>query len=190
MIMKTLKFFVGVNAGYVGNQVEIKSAATAAEIISGIIPASASVKQAVTVYHTEWGCPDGGEPCGAVCWDGASEIQILALAKFLKVALCQSTVSVPLSGTPTIGFQAVCCGELTEVGSKWQEVAAEVMKTTGTYVSCGIYENGGELIIQAEANPAFVKDVEAWKSIVAQLCEKVEATDLEFSEVGFTYFNE
>lgn len=180
--------FCGVVAGYQSdNKLQPTTAAKAVKNAMAAIGApNTEVRPAVCVYHTDWGCPVGGESVGAfqLPAEGA-----LALCEELRQWLNQSTLSVclPTEGTPTIGFTAVVEGELLTVGAQWQSAAAELMSKTGTYVSGGLVDNGdGSCTMSAEANPAFVPDREAWCEVVRQLCKALGA-EPQFAEIRFNY---
>ena len=190
----TSMVYCGLVSGYQGegNTATPENAAEAvANALQSLGAEAVTVVPAVCVYHTDWGCPKGGEPVGAFMLQGNPE-GILTLAEKLRVALKQSTLSVglPEVGTPTVGFAAEVQGDLREIGALWQEAAAEQFAATGTYVSCGIAETGdGQLLISAEANPAFVQDFAAWQAIVATICEKIGAQP-RFEQIGFNYLRD
>lgn len=183
--------YCGLVAGYQGegNTATPENAATAvAEALVNLGVDGVTVNPAVCVYHTDWNCPKGGEPAGAFILQG-EPIEILKIAEALRVALKQSTLSVglPEVGAPTIGFQAEAEGTILKIGALWQKAAAEQMDKTGTYVSCGMAEIGeGKILISAEANTAFVQDLDAWQNIVETICSEVGA-EPAFSQVGFNY---
>lgn len=183
--------FCGLVSGYQGegNTATPENAAAAvSSALQSLGVEGVAVSPAVCVYHTDWGCPKGGEPVGAFMLQGDPQ-GILKAAESLRVALKQSTLSVglPQVGAPTIGFIAEAEGNILEIGALWQEAAAKQMAATGTYVSCGIVESkDGKVIISAEANPEFVKDLAAWQHIVELICAEVGAT-AEFSQIGFNY---
>lgn len=178
----------GVVAGYESeNKTAPEAAAEVVKAALAELGAIVEVRPAVCVYHTDWGCPVGGEPVGA--FQLPVDEQTLTICEALREKLSQSTLSVCLAteGTPTIGFTAEVEGNLTEVGAKWQECAARLMGTTGTYVSGGLIDNGdGSCTMSAEANPAFVADRDGWAQVVSQLCEEL-GTEPEFSETKFNY---
>ena len=180
--------YCGLVPGYQGEG-NTATPANAAEAVSAALGRPAA--PAVCVYHTDWGCPLGGEPVGAYRAEGTPE-EILNEANKLRQDLKQTTLSVGLSGVgeTTVGFEAVAHMPLQEVGAKWQEAAARYMATTGTYVSCGMAEQGDEVIISAEANPAFVQDRVTWKKIVESICAEIGAEELTFNEVGFNYLKD
>lgn len=180
--------YCGLVSGYQGEN-NTATPANAAEAVSAALGRPAA--PAVCVYHTDWGCPVGGEPVGAYCAEGTAT-EILAEAEKLRKDLKQTTLSVGLPGygEPTIGFEAVAHMPLQEVGAKWQEAAARHFGEQGTYVSCGMAEQGDETFISAEANPAFVSDREAWRKIVEQICAEIGAENLTFNEVGFNYLKD
>lgn len=180
--------FCGLVAGYQGEG-NTATPANAAEAVSAAL--GREVLPGVCVYHTDWGCPTGGEPVGAYRAIGSAE-SILAEAEKLRKELKQTTLSVGLPGTgvPTIGFEAVAHCPLLEAGAKWQEAAARHMQEAGTYVSCGMAEQGDDVVISAEANPAFVQDLNAWKEIVEKICAEIGAEEPTFSEVGFNYLKD
>ena len=181
--------FCGLIAGYQGE----KNAATpqnAAEAVAKAL--GRDVFPGVCVYHTDWGCPKGGEPVGAYRAEG-TYANILEEAEKLRKSLHQSTLSVALQGfgSETVGFEAKAHLPLLEAGVKWQEAAARYMSSTGTYVSCGMAEQGcGDIIISAEANPAFVQDLEAWKKIVKSICAEIGTEEPVFKTVGFNYLKD
>ena len=164
--------FCGVVSGYQGETSVTPN--DAAKAVNELL-ATAEVFPGVCVYHTDWGCPVGGEPVGAFTLP--EEIAITECEK-LRVQLQQSTLAVALqsAGIPTIGFTAEATGKLPEIGKKWQEAAAKIMATTGIYVSCGIADEDDKLVISAEANPEFVKDFEAWQKAVCDVCALVGGT--------------
>lgn len=180
--------FCGLVAGYQGEG-NTATPQNAAEAVSAAL--GRPVLPGVCVYHTDWGCPKGGEPVGAYRAEGSAK-EILSEAEKLRKALKQTTLSVGLPGigNPTIGFTAVAHMPLLEAGAKWQEAAARHMAATGTYVSCGMAEQGNDIVISAEANPAFVHDLEAWKQIVESICAEIGAEAPSFAEVGFNYLKD
>ena len=180
--------FCGLVAGYQGDG-NTATPANAAEAVSAAL--GRPVLPGVCVYHTDWGCPKGGEPVGAYRAIGSAEA-ILTEAEKLRKDLKQTTLSVGLPGTgaPTVGFEAVAHCPLLEAGAKWQKAAARYMQETGTYVSCGMAEEGDDVVISAEANPAFVQDLNAWKEIVKYICAEIGAEEPTFSEVGFNYLKD
>lgn len=188
VVVSSNLIYCGLVPGYQGsgNQATPQNAAQAVSAALG-----REVAPAVCIYHTDWGCPLGGEPVGAYRAEGTAE-QILAEAEKLRKDLKQTTLSVGLPGTgaPTIGFEAVAHMPLLEAGAAWQEAAARYMSETGTYVSCGMAEQGDEIIISAEANPAFVQDLESWKKIVESICAEIGAEAPSFAEVGFNYLKD
>ena len=180
--------YCGLVAGYQGEN-NTATPQNAAEAVSAAL--GRPVFPGVCVYHTDWGCPLGGEPVGAYRAQG-TPAEILAEAEKLRKNLRQSTLSVGLPGygQSTVGFTAVAHMPLLEAGAKWQGAAARYMSETGTYVSCGMTQTGDEIIISAEANPAFVSDREAWKSIVESICAEIGAEAPSFAEVGFNYLKD
>ena len=188
MVVVSNPIFCGLVAGYQGEG-NTATPANAAEAVSAAL--GRPVFPGVCVYHTDWGCPVGGEPVGAYRAEG-TPAEILAEAEKLRKDLKQTTLSVglPKCGTPTIGFVAVAHMPLLEAGAKWQEAAARHMANTGTYVSCGMADQGDNVVISAEANPAFVSDREAWKQIVESICAEIGAEEPIFSEVGFNYLKD
>ena len=186
--MSTL-IFCGLVAGYQGDG-NTATPANAAAAVSAALGRPV-VLPGVCVYHTDWGCPVGGEPVGAYRAIGSAEA-ILTEAEKLRQDLKQTTLSVGLPGVgqATIGFVAMAHAPLLEVGAKWQEAAARYMQETGTYVSCGMAEEGDDVVISAEANPAFVQDLESWKEIVQKICAEIGAEEPTFSEVGFNYLKD
>ena len=190
MVVVSNLVYCGLVPGYQGegNQATPQNAA---EAVSAALGSRHKVFPAVCVYHTDWGCPLGGEPVGAYRAEGTPE-EILNEANKLRQDLKQTTLSVGLSGVgeTTVGFEAVAHMPLQEVGAKWQEAAARHFAEQGTYVSCGMAEQGDEVIISAEANPAFVSDREAWRKIVESICAEIGAEAPSFAEVGFNYLKD
>ena len=184
--------FCGLVAGYqgAGNTATPENAAQAVSKALNALGVETEVQPAVCVYHTDWGCPIGGEPVGAFILDASAD-ETLNICEDLRVALKQSTLTVclPEKGAKTVGFTAQVDGNLREVGAKWQEIAAAKMAATGTYVSCGIAESEGRLIISAEANPQFTPDLQVWKEIVKEICTEI-GTEPIFKEVGFNYLHD
>ncbi len=191
-ISNSNNIFCGLVAGYQGegNTATPENAAKAVSNALHALGVSTDVNPAVCVYHTDWGCPIGGEPVGAFVLDAPAE-ETLEVCENLRVALKQSTLTVCLSdkGDKTIGFTAQVDGDLKAVGAKWQAAAAAEMAATGTYVSCGIAESEGRLIISAEANPQFTPDIEVWRKIVEKICAEIGA-EPTFREVGFNYLHD
>lgn len=188
--IKSNVVFCGLVAGYqgVGNTATPQNAAEAVSEALIKLGVYVSVSPAVCVYHTDWGCPQGGEPVGAFVMNAPAK-RILEVCEDLRQALKQSTlsVSIPNHGNVTLGFIAQVKGDLLEIGAKWQEAAAAKMAETGTYVSCGIVNNGdGSLTISAEANPEFVQDLETWGNIVRSICKQIGAKP-QFDEAYFNY---
>lgn len=185
--------FCGLVSGYQGpgNTATPENAAQAVAEALSSLGVQTEVQPAVCVYHTDWGCPTGGEPVGAFILDAPAE-ETLKICEDLRVTLKQSTLTVclPEKGAKTLGFTAQVDGDLREVGAKWQEVAAAEMAATGTYVSCGIAaKSEGRLIISAEANPQFTPDIEVWRKIVEKICAEIGA-EPTFKEVGFNYLHD
>lgn len=184
--------FCGLISGYqgAGNTATPENAAQAVSNALHTLGVETEVKPAVCVYHTDWGCPTGGEPVGAFILDTPTE-KTLKICEDLRVTLKQSTLTVclPDKGAKTLGFTAQVDGDLKAVGAKWQAAAAAKMATTGTYVSCGIAKSEGRLIISAEANPQFTPDLMVWKEIVEAICTEIGA-EPTFKEVGFNYLHD
>lgn len=185
--------FAGVNPGYMGEAVAVTSSARAAELVTSALAEvgiTGRVFPGRTVYYTGWGCPQGGEACGAVLAEGDAT-GLVPRFDALRRTLRQTTLSVAAAGvgTPTIGFWAdLGEGDLDAVARRWQEVAAEQFDATGTYVSGGVFAAEGRVFAAAEANPAFVKDPGAWTDIVRQVVNSVaSAAEVTFREVGFSY---
>ena len=178
----------GVTAGYESdNNLKPKTAAKAVKnALAAIGAPNTEVRPAVCVYHNDWGCPVGGEPVGAfqLPAEGA-----LTICKKLREKLEQSTLSVclPTEGEPTIGFTATVSRKLLTVGARWQKIAAELMRETGTYISGGLIDNGdGTCTMSAEANPAFAPHIEIWRNVVEMLCKEL-GTQPEFAETKYNY---
>ena len=110
---KTVSFrmVLGVNEGYgshTSNAIDAEAVAEAykeasAELFSATgVYISASMVESKTLYHTDWGCPVGGEAtatffgsCNPEFTDVAQYREIVtALAKILKKQFTQSTVTV------------------------------------------------------------------------------------------------
>lgn len=182
--------YCGLVSGYQGDN-NTATPQNAAEAVKAALGGSQTVYPAVCVYHTDWGCPLGGEPVGAYRAQGTSA-EILSEAEKLRKELKQTTLSVGLPdvGVATIGFEAIAHMPLLEVGAAWQTAAARHFAEQGTYVSCGMVEQGDNVIISAEANPAFVSDREVWKKIVESICAEVGAENLIFNEVCFNYLKD
>ena len=188
VVVSSNLIYCGLVPGYQGEN-NTATPENAAEAVSAALGRPAA--PAVCVYHTDWGCSVGGEPVGAYRAQGAPA-EILSEAEKLRKQLKQTTLSVGLRGvgTPTIGFEAKAHMPLLELGAKWQEAAARHFAATGTYVSCGMAQIGDEVIISAEANPAFVQDLVSWRKIVEQICAEISAENLAFSKVGFNYLKD
>lgn len=188
MVVVSNLIYCGLVPGYQGenNQATPQNAAEAVSAALG-----REVAPAVCVYHTDWGCPKGGEPVGAYRAEGTAS-EILVEAEKLRKNLKQTTLSVGLCGVgqTTIGFEAMAHMPLLEAGAAWQKAAARHFAEQGTYVSCGMAEQGDEVIISAEANPAFVSDCEAWRKIVESICAEIGAEAPSFTEVGFNYLKD
>ncbi len=180
--------YCGLVSGYQGDG-NTATPQNAAEAVSAAL--GRKVLPGVCVYHTDWGCPSGGEPVGAYRAEGTPE-EILSEAEKLRKDLRQTTLSVGLPGVgeATIGFEAYAHCSLLEAGAKWQEAAARCMQEKGVYVSCGMAEEGNHIVISAEANPAFVQDLNTWKEIVKQICVEIGADEPTFNEVGFNYLKD
>ena len=67
--------FCGLIAGYQGqgNTATPENAAQAVAEALHTLGVETEVKPAVCVYHTDWGCPVGGEPVGAFVLDAPAE---------------------------------------------------------------------------------------------------------------------
>ena len=190
MVVVSNLVYCGLVSGYQGEN-NTATPANAAQAVSAALGGSQTVYPAVCVYHVDWGCPKGGEPVGAYRAEGTAA-EILDEAEKLRKNLKQTTLSVGLQGCgeTTIGFEAIAHKPLLEAGAAWQTAAARYMSETGTYVSCGMAEQGDEIIISAEANPAFVQDLESWKKIVESICAEIGAEAPSFKEVGFNYLKD
>ena len=188
MVVVSNLIYCGLVPGYQGEENKA-TPQNAAEAVSAAL--GREVAPAVCIYHTDWGCPKGGEPVGAYRAEG-TPAEILAEAEKLRKDLKQTTLSVGLPGTgaPTIGFEANVHMPLLEAGAAWQTAAARYFAELGTYVSCGMAQIGDEVIISAEANPAFVQDLDAWKMIVEDICAEIGAENVTFNEVGFNYLKD
>ena len=185
--------FCGLVSGYqgAGNTATPDNAAQAVAEALHTLSVETEVNPAVCVYHTDWGCPVGGEPVGAFILDAPAD-DTLKICEDLRVALKQSTLTVclPEKGAKTVGFTAQVEGDLREMGAKWQVAAAAKMAATGTYVSCGIAaEAEGCLTISAEANPQFTPDLQVWKGVVEEICAEIGA-EPTFKEGGFNYLHD
>ena len=118
--MKSLKFnlVVGIEAGYghdmagvteveaVNKVAALWQQLAAEEFNNSGIYVSAVVKPAAAVYHTDWGCPVGGEAVVEIA--GAANPQfvqdldawkeaVIRLAQKLKIELKQTTLSIEFS---------------------------------------------------------------------------------------------
>ena len=180
----------GLVAGYQGegNKATPENAASAVTLALQELGIVLVAGPAVCVYRTEWGCPVGGEPVGSFRFNGDPS-QWLPKMDELRQKLSQTTLSVSIEdhGVPTIGFETHIEGDLLEIGKAWQEAASEVA-TADTYVSCGITLTCcGELLISAEANPEFVKDLDEWQNVAKAICKKIGANSPAFYRVGFNY---
>lgn len=182
--------YCGLVSGYQGDN-NTATPQNAAEAVKAALGGSQTVYPAVCVYHTDWGCPLGGEPVGAYRAQG-TPAEILAEAEKLRKELKQTTLSVALPdvGVATIGFEATVHCSLYDAGIAWQKAAARYFAEQGTYVSCGMAQIGNQVLISAEANPAFVQDLVAWKSIVEKICTEIGAEELTFNKVGFNYLKD
>jgi hypothetical protein len=117
MLTEKYTIVIGVNAGYTGVNKETQAAKIVAakwqtvaknvfELVG--IYVSASVKDLLTVYNTDWGCPIGGEACAeitctrnpAFC-DSADAYKsaLMSVVNTLKLELKQSTVTVECGGS-------------------------------------------------------------------------------------------
>lgn len=180
--------FLGLVPGYQGSSnkstPEVAASAIAAVVDRRVYPS-------VCIYHTDWGCPVGGEPVGAfeVIFDGGAE-ELEKLDGYRR-AFQQSTLSVPMKeGEETIGFIAEVEGDLSTVGRKWQHAAAVAMEAGHPYVSCGIAEIAdGRLLVEAEANPEFVQNLDEWEKTAKQICCEI-GVEPQFFEVGFNYLKD
>jgi len=97
------------------------------------------------------------------------------------------------------------------VSAEWQKAAAEIMESTGLYISAVVVDSrtvyhtdwgcpvGGELTATAtgSANPAFVQDMDQWKKAVIAVVKLVKArlqqstVAVEFEEVSsFVYLTD
>lgn len=116
--MKTMKFTatVGVVEGYhhknegTNNALKVVSnlwQEIAKNVLDGCgVYVSAILSTSVTVYHTDWGCPVGGEETVTLVGEAnpaftvdmtAWKEAVIAIVKELKVALKQSTIVVTFS---------------------------------------------------------------------------------------------
>jgi len=116
--MKSVKFSatIGIVSGYGHNNESNDSAAaivakvwqeSAAKIFAETgVYVSATVSESLTVYHTDWGCPVGGEKTATV--EGSANPQfvedvnkwrkiVLKIVKVVKATLQQSTIVVEFS---------------------------------------------------------------------------------------------
>lgn len=193
--MKTKLIFCGIIPGYMEDyQVRPEEAQRiVAKILSKVIGKEKIPKilPAVVIYHTDWGCPVGGEGAGAFQLDDCPAA--IEVAERLRKRLKQTTLTVPnrTEGKPTIGFTAKAYGELKNIARLWQIKAAELMKERGYYISCGMADNGdGTITISAEANPIFCSSFSQWQEIAEELLKTVNASVIAFEEVYFKYLSD
>lgn len=112
----SFKATFGINAGYGHDNANNGSAAAvvakawqevAAEVFAATeIYISAVVGSSLTVYHTDWGCPEGGETTAAVHGEAnpaftenteAWKEAVIEVCRLVKERLEQSTVAVSFS---------------------------------------------------------------------------------------------
>lgn len=205
MPRETAVMFVGVSAGYGNSEAEVLSPEAAHNKVRDAISKIRAfnkndkntyhVYSGLAVYRKENGCPDGGEPVAAVITAGDVGAAI-NLAEALRVALNQSTVTVASynngHGKKTIGFYARVNGDLRAVAHLWQDAADTFFNDTGIELTCGLYLNGTQLVMQGELNPDHGDNPDDWKTHINAVIEKLgkklsKDITVQFRNAGFTY---
>ncbi|MBI3418900.1 MAG: hypothetical protein HY053_02035 [Proteobacteria bacterium] len=157
----------GVNPGYEGGRFAIHEPASAAEHvrkIAGELGIEGEIFPGLCLYQKDRGCPAGGEPAGILFTIAFAD----ALNAFdaLRRRLGQEFMSVitpPSHGVPTRGVIIDFGeGDLKDIALRWQEAAAGMLPKLGFHLSGAVFEAGGKICGQAEANPARIKDLKAW----------------------------
>ena len=115
--VKTVEFTatIGIVAGYGGEQILIEAAKVdskamaiawqeaAAQVMAKTgVYVSATINSSAALYHTDWGCPIGGEPTYTVCGslnpqfgeEKAWKEAVLQVVELVKQRFNQSTVTV------------------------------------------------------------------------------------------------
>lgn len=139
--------FVGVNIGNHPELMAITDERRLMELVRSAVNAlritGAVVYPARVVYRKDWGCPTGGMVAGAVFAVYNTPISAFErLRKELKLVMLD--VACVGEGAPTDGFIAdLGVGDLDEIATKWQTVAAEKYRDTGIYVSSGVFAAKG-----------------------------------------------
>lgn len=189
--------FVGVNSGYCGDDITIKSPSDAVLKINNIVTFTADVYAGYAIYSTDYGCPNGGEPIGAVFSRAVNKndwVKFNHLRKKLKQTSLAIVSESSNQGIETDSF-TICLGkgDLEQLAIKWQ-ILAQNQKNRGKLFICGaIYIRNDLIYAQAEVNPNkessnFINDVTKWKAdAISLMAELSKNQSLEFRKVGFRY---
>ena len=191
-MLEVITAFIGVNEGYDFSKPLVNKAWQAARIVRKNIARDLdkfAAYPALAVYHTSWGCPDGGEPC-SILVSNAREADALNQVEILQKLLCQNTVTFVSSDSAnscnTEGFFVELVNvSMQDLAKSWQNYATWIYDNSDTqfYVSAGFYQREDDAVfIQGEANPEYVDNIDEWKGIVERICRELsQKFDIEIS---------
>jgi len=198
-LMNRASAVIGVNPGYEGDAMTIKDPLDAAIMVQREIRRlnlQAEIFPGLVVYPVKFGCPVGGEPVGVVTWSPrmtSVEHRIpqlrddfgqttVAIAKPLKEKL-------PIGFIATRGFAAnLGRAKLSKIALEWQDAARPEFERTGISVSGVAYKAGGDIFVQADANPTKIQDLKEWEAIAKRVMAKVAPrSNLFFRDRAFQY---
>ena len=188
--------FVGVNPGFDQATFTITDPTDAVKRVvqeMSSFDIKAKIYPGRVLYPQDRGCPKGGEVIAAVFVSDSPVV--LQQMETLRNKLKQETVSVittPDSGTVTTGFVVNFeRGDLSEIARLWQEIAAEKSAVSGFHVSAAVYDAGGEIYGQAEANPTRITNIDAWKKDAEEIVKKISSSAVPvFRQIGYHYLRE
>jgi hypothetical protein len=187
---------VGVNPGFDQATFAIKDPTDAAKRVSQEMSSfdiKAQIYPGRVLYPQNRGCPKGGEVIGAVFVPDSP--LVLQQMETLRNKMKQETVSVittPDKGIVTTGFVVKFeRGDLSGIARLWQESAAEKYAVSGFHVSAAVYDVGGKIYVQAEANPTRITNLDTWKKDAEEIVKNISSSAVPvFRQIGYHYLRD